>query len=153
MEGNHNIMVWLDLNDCEKQEYVELRLHSPKGEKICLDFNPLRISDAPDWNPMPEEWHCYTSPLTIYQQDWELLLGYFKKIYPIKDAFDGTLELAFDVCFDNWIGKNDWFRIIKEIEQDLPHVDDDTKIFLTDFLEWIKKALKYTSIIVVEGNL
>ena len=111
------------------------------------------MSFEPDWNPMWEEWHCYTSPLRIYKQDYELLLGYFNKIYPIKDAFNGTLEPVFDVCFYNWIGKSDWFRLIDDIERDLNHVNTEKRVLLTDFLTWVKKALKHTSIIVVEGNL
>ena len=91
-------MVWLNEKDDKGQEYVELRLNAPKGERICLEFNPLKMSGEPDWNPMWEEWHCYASPLRIYKQDYEILLGYFNKIYPIKDAFNGTLEPAFDVC-------------------------------------------------------
>ena len=35
---------------------------------------------------------------SFYKQDYELLLPYFSKIYPIQDAFDGTAEPAFDVC-------------------------------------------------------
>ena len=85
-------MAWLNLNSYERQEYVELRLNAPKAEKILLEFNPLKISDTPDWNPAWEEWHCYRNPLRIYQQDYEILVDYFNKIYPIKDAFDGTLE-------------------------------------------------------------
>ena len=81
------------------------------------------------------------------------LYCYFNKIYPIKDAFDGTLEQEFSVCVDNWIGKNDWIKIIFEIEKDLNGVLDGERIFLTGFLEWLKEALKYSSIIVVEGNL
>lgn len=146
-------MVWLNPNGYEGQEYVELRLNAPKGEKIFLEFNPLKISDTPDWNPMWEEWHCYSSPLRIYKQDYELLVDYFNKIYPIKDAFDGTLEQAFDVCFDNWIGKSDWQRIILEIEQDLNRIFDGKKLFFMDFLERLKEALRHASVIVVEGNL
>ncbi len=44
-------------------------------------------------------------------------------------------------------------RIISEIEQDLNCILDGEKTFLMDFLEWVKEALKHTSIIVVEGNL
>ncbi len=146
-------MIWLNPNDCKSQEYVELRLNAPKTEKICLEFNPLRMSCNPEWNPIWEEWHCYASPLRIYKQDYELLLSYFNKIYPIKDAFDGTLEPIFDVCFYNWIGKSDWFRIIDGIERDLNHVNNSKKVLFMDFLAWVKEALKYTSIIVVEGNL
>ena len=81
------------------------------------------------------------------------MLRYFNQIYPIKDAFDGTSEPVFDVCFYNWIGKSDWFKIMNEIERDLNHVNNDKKGFLTDFLAWVKKSLEHTSVIVVEGNL
>ena len=118
-----------------------------------MDFNPLKMSCEPDWNPMWEEWHCYCSPLRIYKQDYELLLGCFNKIYPVKDAFDGTLEPVFDVCFCNWIGKRDRYRIIDEIERDLNCVSNGKKGLLTDFLVWVKRALKHTSVIIVEGNL
>ena len=146
-------MVWLNPSDYKSQEYVELMLNAPKTEQVCLDFNPLRMSCSPDWNPLWEEWHCYRSPLRIYQQDFELLLGCFDKIYPIQDAFDGTPEPVFDVCFYNWIGKSDWLRLIDEIEQDLNCVNNGKKVLLTNFLAWVKKALKHTSIIVVESNL
>ena len=145
-------MVWINPK-YERQEYLELRLNAPEGEKILLEFNPLKTSDTADWNPTWEEWHCYGHPLRIYQQDYKCLVDYFNKIYPIMDAFNGTLEQAFDVCFDNWIGKSDWVRIILEIEQDLNCILDGEKTFLMDFLEWVKEALKHTSIIVVEGNL
>lgn len=49
--------------------------------------------------------------------------------------------------------KNDWIRIIFEIEKDLKSVFDRERTFLTGFLEWLKEALKHTAIIVVEGNL
>lgn len=146
-------MVWLKPSEWKNQKYIELRLYAPKNEKILLDFNPLKISDELDWNPMWEEWHCYPTPLRIYQQDFNILLDYFNKIYPTKDAFNGTPEPAFDVCFDNWIGKDDWYKIIYEIEQDIDNFPDNEKIFLSEFLKWLKEALKYTTIIVVEGNL
>lgn len=31
-----------------------------------------------------------------------LLLEYFNKIYPIKDAYNGTFEPVFDVCFNGY---------------------------------------------------
>lgn len=146
-------MIWLQPSEHKKQEYIVLRLYSPKSEKILLDFNPLKLSDEPDWNPSWEEWHCYQAPLRIFRQDYELLTHYFNQIYPIKDAFNGTPESVFDVVNDNWIGKNDWLKIISEIEKDLDIFSDDKKTFFTGFLEWLKEALNYTSIIVVEGNL
>lgn len=146
-------MVWLQPSDDEKQQYVTLRLFAPKNERILLEFNPLKISTESDWKPAYKEWHCYSTPLRIYMQDYELLLDYFNKIYPIKDKYNGTIEPAFDVCFCNWIGKDDWLTIISEIEQDLENISDDEKPFFIAFLEWLKEALNHTSTIVVEGNL
>ena len=120
---------------------------------IILDFNPLRPSQEPDWNPKWEEWHCYQTPLRIYRQDYELLIPYFSKIYPTTDAFDGTPEHVFDVCFDNWIGAKDWERILQEIEKGMENHSTEEKEFLISFIEWVKEALQYTEIIVVEGNL
>ena len=55
------------------------------------------------------------------------MLPYFSKIFPIKDAFNGTTQSVFDVCFDNWIGKDDWFKIISEIEQKKKNISGDKK--------------------------
>ena len=146
-------MVWLNSSANEKQKYLELRLNAPKGERILLDFNPLKTSDIPNWEAKWKDWHCYNNPLRIYLQDYEILLPYFKKIYPFVDASDGTLRQELDLCFDNWIEKNDWLKIINEIENNLEHVSDSEKKFLGDFIEWLEEALKHTTIIVVEGNL
>ncbi len=146
-------MVWLTSVATEKQKYLELRLNAPKGERILLDFNPLKTSDIPNWEAKWKDWHCYNNPLRVYLQDYEFLLSYFKRIYPFVDASDGTLRQELDVCFDNWIEKNDWLKIIKEIEVDLNYVSDSERKFLRDFIEWLKEALKHTTIIVVEGNL
>ena len=83
---------------------------------------------------------------------WKTKL-YFKKIYPFVDASDGTLRQEFDLCFDNWIEKNDWLKIIDEIEHNLEHISDSERKFLSDFIKWLEEALKHTTIIVVEGNL
>ena len=138
-------MVWLGNYAMRKSKAVELRLYAPQKEKIFLDFLPLKESDEENWNPSWEEWHCYYKRLRIYQQDYNLLLGYFKKIYPTKDAFD--------VCFDNWIGKDDWKIIIDEIQRDIDNHSENEKEFFLKFLEWLNEALEYTNIIVVEGNL
>ncbi len=146
-------MVWLNSSEHAKQTYKELRLYASEHERIRLDFNPLRISDEPNWNPKWEEWHCYGEPLRIYKQDYELLLEYFDKVYPIKDAFDGTMVSGFDVCFDNWIGEENWQQIISEIEKDMNDFSYREKAFFHNFITWLTAALKYTTIIVVEGNL
>lgn len=146
-------MEWLNDNEIDKREFKVLRLYAPEDELVLLDFCPLRESDEPDWNPMPEDWSCYPEKLRIYKQDYtQLLLKYFAVIYPTKDAFDGTPEPEFDVCSYNWIGKDDWNRIIIEIEEHLSEHESKERDFLQAFIEWVKEALKYTSIITVWGN-
>ncbi len=140
-------------DDHKKQTYTELRLHAQNSEKIYLEFQPLKMSDTSDWNPQWEEWHCYSTPLRIYTPDYDLLIEYFNRIYPIKDIFTETLEPVFDVCSDHWITKEDWLKIIYEIEQELNRMPDTKKSFYASFIEWLKEALEHTSIIVVEGNL
>ena len=80
-------------------------------------------------------------------------MRFFKKVYPFVDASDGTLRQELYLCFDNWIEKNDWLKIVNEIENNLEHISDSERKFLRDFIEWLKEALKHTTIIVVEGNL
>ncbi len=146
-------MEWLNSDEIDKQKYLVLRLYSLEDELVLLDFYPLRESDEPNWDPMPEDWINYSEPLRIYKQDYtRLLLEYFAVIYPTKDAFDGTSSPEFDVCFDNWIGKDDWNRILDEIENHLDEHDQKERDFLNAFIRWIKEVLKYTNIIVVLGN-
>lgn len=150
-------MEWIPLDHtnipCKNQKYVDLRLYAPESEKILLDFNPLKISEVPDWIPLWEEWHCYPTPLRIYLQDYEkLLIKYFNRIFPTVDAVDGTPEDYFDQCSIFWIGENDWLKFINEIEKDKSSFTNEETSFYQSLISWIKEALKYTKIIVVKGN-
>ena len=146
-------MVWLNPVDYKKQEYMELRLNAPLGEHIRLDFNPLKISDVSDHEPSWKDWHCYRKSLRVYSPDFDILVSYFNKAYPIIDASDNTERDSFDVCFDNWIKQDDWIKIIRNIEVDLINSSKVEQEFLKIFIAWIKEALQHTSVIVVEGNL
>ena len=137
----------------EPQSFRILRLHAPENEKILLDFQPLRKSAVPEWNPMPEDWSCYREPLRVYQQDYALLLPYFARIYPTADAFDGTPEPAFDPCFSNWIGRKDWEIILQAIDAEMPLHSAQEQTFFRSFSDWLRAALQDTDIIVVTGNL
>ena len=146
-------MVWLNPRDYKNQEYMELRLNSPLYENIRLDFNPLKISDVSGQEPSWKDWHCYRNPLRVYSPDFDILVSYFNKVYPIIDASDNTERDSFDVCFDNWVKEDDWIKIIDHIEADLINYSKVEQDFLKTFVDWIKEALQYTSVIVVEGNL
>lgn len=143
-------MVWLKPSEYENQEFTVLRLYAPKSEKILLDLEPLKISDS---EPMWEDWHCYAAPLRIFKQDYELLLPYFNRVYPVKDPLEGTEEPFFDVCSHNFIGREDWLKMICEIERDTENLPDNEKAFFANLVEWLREALKHTSVIVAEGNL
>ena len=146
-------MVWLNSVDYKNQEYMELRLNAPLYENIRLDFNPLKISDVSSHEPSSKDWHCYRKPLRVYSPDFDILVSYFNKAYPIIDASDNTERDSFDVCFDNWIKQDDWIKIIHNIEVDLINSSKVEQEFLKIFIAWIKEALQHTSVIVVEGNL
>ena len=145
-------LVWL--TDISNREYVRLRVFADKSEKTVITFEPLKINDAPDWDPQWEEWNCYYAPLMIPLSDFKRLLsGYFDKIYPTRDAIDGTPEKYFDVCSPDWIGEKDWRIIIGAVQADLNSFSGIERKFYGDFLDWLDEALEHTSIIVAEGNL
>ena len=146
-------MVWLNSRDYQKQEYIELRFNARLGEHIRLDFNPLKTLEIADVSPSWKDWHCYREPLRVYSPDFDILVSYFNKVYPLIDASDNCERDSFDVCFDNWIKQDDWIKIIHNIEVDLINLRKDEQEFLKIYIAWIKEALQYTSIIVVEGNL
>ena len=100
-----------------------------------------------------KDWHYYRDPLRVYSPDFDILVSYFNKVYPIIDASDNTERDSFDVCFDNWIKQDDWLTIIRDIERDLANLSIEEQKFLNAFIAWIQDALQYTSVIVVEGNL
>ena len=146
-------MVWLNPTDYKKQEYMVLRLNAPLGEHIRLDFNPLKVTDTSNSSPSWKNWHCYRKPLRVYSPDFDILVSYFNKVYPIIDASDNLVRERFDVCFDNWIKQDDWVKFINNIEADLINFSKLEQEFLNTCIAWIKEALQHTSVIVVEGNL
>ena len=122
-------MVWLNSRDYQKQEYIELRLNARLGEHIRLDFNPLKTLEIADVSPSWKDWHCYRDPLRVYSPDFDILVSYFNQVYPIIDASDNTERDRFDVCFDNWIKKDYWTKIIQNIEVDLINFSKDALEF------------------------
>ena len=122
-------MAWLKPMDYKKQEYMELRLNAPLGEHIRLDFNPLKVTDTSNSSPSWKNWHCYREPLRVYSPDFDILVSYFNQVYPIIDVSDNIERDRFDVCFDNWIKKDYWTKIIQNIEGDLINFNKDALEF------------------------
>lgn len=146
-------MRWLD--DPDEQKPIVLRLYdnSPTNSP-CLTFNPLKISDNQDWNPMPEEWHCCSEPLRVYFEDYKRLLkSYFALMFPTKDAFDGTPEPVFDELYWNWLNADDWSKALSAIRSELPKFSPEEREFYEAFLKWFDEALELSDIIICESNL
>lgn len=146
-------MKWLE--NANERKFLEIRLYDkPAGYAPCLKFEPLRISDKPDWDPMPEEWSCCSEPLIVYFEDYRRLLKkYFALMFPTKDAFDGTPEPVFDELYWNWLGAEDWRKALFAIERDLPKFSHGERIFYEAFLKWFNEALELSNIIICESNL
>ena len=143
---------FLPLNSQKTSIRLSPQLYTTKDEKIHLDFLPLRpgCKEDPQW----EDWNCYRSILTIGWPDCEqLLIPTLKQIFPVKDPTNGEVQEEFDLCFDNWIGKEDWERWILLVQDCLPSLSEKESAFLFSVLEWIETALTYTTVMVVESNL
>lgn len=146
-------MKWLDNSDEQKPVVLRLYDNSPENSP-CLTFNPLKLSDEPDWNPMPEEWHCCSEPLRVYFEDYKRLLkGYFALMFPTKDAFDGTPEPVFDELYWNWLSAEDWSKALSAIRSKLPKFSPEEREFYEAFLRWFDEALALSNIIICESNL
>ncbi len=76
-----------------------------------------------------KDWYYYRDPLRVYSPDFDILVSYFNQVYPIIDASDNTERDRFDVCFDNWIKKDYWTKIIQNIEVDLINFSKDALEF------------------------
>lgn len=146
-------MRWLDNPDEQKPVVLRLYDNSPKNSP-CLTFNPLKLSNEPGWNPMPEEWHCCENPLRVYFEDYRRLLKeYFALMFPTKDAFDGTPEPVFDELYWNWLSARDWSKALAAIKSEQPKCSPEERAFYETFLKWFDEALALSNIIICESSL
>ncbi len=129
------------------------RCHSELNEEIRLTFYPCKnLGENMTW----EECHS-AKPLIIFREDYtKLLLHYLTEIHPTTDPTNNQIIQQFDECFDNWIGKNDWLKIIARINQDIQQTDNRlTKLekeFYENMIEWLENNLEWADLIMVEGN-
>lgn len=116
-----------------------LRCFSKPDELVWLRFYPSAADACPG-----DYYDTCANPLTVYQTDYaKLLLPYLKGVQP-----------DFDVCWDNWISREQWDEVVRRIEGDMGNIqfDDTVFDFYTGFVAWITEALKLEDVIVVEGN-
>lgn len=128
---------------------MDLLWNSTPKEKIRLDFLPCKNTGKDiRW----EEWHP-ENYLRIYLSDYNKLLPYFNNVFPLFDPVSGEEQSSFDVCWDNWIGIDDWKVIIKLIKRDMLSIESkDELLFFNTFVQWIENQIQWADIIVVEGN-
>jgi hypothetical protein len=125
---------------------MKLLCYGSEKEKPVLQFSPCSRTQDIQW----EDWN-YTEYLFIPKTDYmKLLKDYIEKIFPINDPENNEIEEYFDVSSITWIGKKDWERLIKIIEE---HKSTNTKEieFYNKFINWIKEQLMSVEVIVVDG--
>ena len=132
------------------EENMELRCYADKTEKILLRFWPcINEGENMEW----EKWHM-AEPLVVYATDYCMLLLYLRNIFPAIDPTNGKKQDAFDLCFHNFIGIEDWERVVRHIKNDAPSNESEKeKQFFSQFVGWIESQLFWADMIVVEGNL
>lgn len=116
-----------------------LRCFSKADEVICLNFYPSLADACPG-----DYYDTCGDPLTVYETDYSrLLLPYLRAVQP-----------DFDVCWDNWISREQWEEVVRQIERGMGLVrfDDTVFDFYTRFVAWIGEALRAEEMVVVEGN-
>jgi len=131
------------------EDNIVLLCYSNKDEKVSLEFSPCRKTKDIMW----EDWN-YCEHLIVNKTDYiNLLVKYIEKIFPLYDPENNDIEEYFDVCSTTWIGKSDWVKLIKIIEDELEiRIIEKEKIFYEKFINWIIEQLKNVEIIVVTGN-
>ncbi len=90
--------------------------------------------------------------LFIYSDDFEVILPLVKAQYPLTDEHTGEHYESFDPCWDNPIPSAVWVNILAELDQ-LTAENEDQRIFIDQFIAWIKSKLEDADMIIVEGTL
>jgi len=127
---------------------MELLCYANKNEKIHLSFHPCVNTGR---NIAWEEWHA-AEPLLIYATDYAMLLPCFMRVFPLINPANGEVQDAFDLCISNWIGREDWHRIIECMKSNVPSQENEV-IFFNQLLNWLEAQLSWADMIVVDGNL
>ena len=130
------------------------RCYSDIKEKICWRLYPCKNHGE---NITWEQWHVKI-PLYIYRTDYEkLLLDYVTGIFPLTDPTNNEIAETFYPCFDTWIGKDDWNRMLKAMKAGLKRNNNrpskQEKEFYNNFIEWVERELEWADIIVLDSNL
>lgn len=130
---------------------MNLKCYSKADEKILLVFWPCNQDQDHDisW----EAWHQCEDPLRVYETDYSrLLLDHLCRAFPLENSITGEEQESFDVCWDNWICREAWTKIMDSIRSE-PASNEAEQRFYDLFLKWTQDQLIDYSMIVVEGNL
>ena len=125
---------------------MKLFCYGNENEKTVLEFSPCRKIHDIQW----EDWN-YADSLYITKTDYtKLLKDFIEKIFPINDPENNEIIECFDPCTSTWIGKKDWEKLIKLIEQEKITNEREMQ-FYNQFVKWIKEQLINVKIIVTDG--
>ncbi|MBO4399828.1 MAG: hypothetical protein J5795_06840 [Lachnospiraceae bacterium] len=132
---------------------TDIRLYSDDGEKIELEFKPIFVPENGElqW----EDWNCYDS-IMIYKTDYDkLLLSSIQSVFPVVDPTPNSwgLQEEFDLTSMNFIGKEDWSRIIDALLNRSNVAADQEKEFYDLFIKHLRSFMEVSEYFCIEGNL
>ena len=139
--------------DSREHLVTEIRLYSLDEEMIYLEFCPVHVSE--NWDIQFVDWNTYDS-LLIFRTDYEkLLIPALDELFPVYDpAPDGWgLQEEFDRMGPNFIGAEDWRRLMGLLEKRREISQDPEKQFYDEVLSYFEWAEKVSGYFCIDGNL
>ena len=146
---------WKFAFDDSGSEHIvtDIRLYSDDGEKIELEFKPVCVPVNGDlqW----KDWNCYDS-IRVYKTDYDkLLLSSIQSVFPVVDPTPNSwgLQEEFDLTSMNFMGREDWNRIIDVLLNRSNTAADQEKEFYDLFIKYLRNFTEVSDYFCIEGNL
>ena len=134
---------------------TDIRLYSDDTELIRLEFKPVYMYSLKNESMSWEDWNHYDS-ICIYKTDYEkLLLPVIQSLFPVTDPDPNGfgIQESFDLTSTNFLGKEDWKKLIEELTKCMKSSNKAESDFYDSVLGCLKDFMLKSDWFCIEGNL
>lgn len=138
-----------------EHKVTDIRLYSDDKEKINIEVKPVSVYPKENRNMAWEDWNRYDS-ICIYKTDYErLLLSVIKELFPVTDPDPNGwgVQEYFDLTSMNFFGKDDWQRLIDNLNVLMEKADETEKEFYQVIVKYLNDFMDISDWFCIEGNL